>query len=125
MPAETAALDRDGDRRQTLIDAALAAGTLAVVVAVGLLESVRPSPPAAAVGALATVLFEAATLSNAEWHRRIRTAWERPAARLGTVLAAGGVVVVGVDVAPVPTLSVLAGALVTYLLFVAAVAVHR
>lgn len=124
--ADMNAADRDDrdPRRQTLIDAAVAAGTLAVVVGVGWVEGVRLGLAAAGAGALGTVLFEAATLSDPERHRRVRAAWERPAVRLGAVLVTGVVVVVGAEVAPATTLSFLAGALATYLLFLAAVAVR-
>lgn len=97
----------------TRTDAALALAALAAIVSLFVLVEAALAPAFAALGAVATVLFELLAARRRESIRRI---WERPAVQVGSFAAAIGVAAVGARTAPSPVLSFCCGATVAYLI---------
>ncbi|OVE85319.1 hypothetical protein [Natronolimnobius baerhuensis] len=103
-------------------DAALSVFVLVAVALGFVLTNATFSTLAFALGGLATLAFEAVATRNAD---AVRAYWERrPVQAVAVALALVGVVV-GASVAPSSVLSAMAGALVTYLGFLAIVTATR
>ncbi len=103
-------------------DGVLAVVTLAAFVGGLAVANASPSTVFVAVGGLGTLVFEAVAFSHSE---TVRYYWERPAVQAGTLVAAFGIVGIGIVVAPSSILSAGIGALGAYLVVLVVVSAVR
>jgi peptidoglycan/LPS O-acetylase OafA/YrhL len=94
-----------------------AQAAVAILACAGALDRLDAalSPPAALLGGVGTVLFEAVA---ARHYDRVRRCWERPAAQATALVGVVAVAVAGVRRGTVAPLSAAVGALATYLCLV-------
>lgn len=109
------------------VDVVLAVVALAAVLGYAAIAAVEPRPVAAGAGAVGTVAVELAAVAGLsdERYDRLRSAWERPAVRLGSAGVAASLAGIAASVAPAPTVSFAGGALVAYLALLAVVVARR